>query len=94
MPDRSYREVREATLQTIALHQLPGLLTRLTQSVRVLTLAILLLQGTELGHAVQLLRRLEAAIGELEVDDSGGDRALPARCSGADLRGARGWAAI
>jgi hypothetical protein len=100
MPDRSYREVREATLQTIALHQLPGILTRLTQSVRVLTLALLLLQGTELGGAVQLLRRLEAAVAELEADEGGaggGERERPARAAGANgaaVHGANGLAPI
>jgi hypothetical protein len=67
MPDRSYREVKEAALQTAALHKLPGGMSQLTRSVRVMTLAVLMLQGTELAAAMQLLHALEAAVDAAEV---------------------------
>ena len=70
MPDRSYREVKEAALQTAALHKLPGVMSELTRSVRVMTLAVLMLQGTELSAAVRLLAALEAAVDAAEAEVS------------------------
>jgi hypothetical protein len=71
MPDRSYLEVKEAALQTVALHKLPGRMSQLTRSVRVMTLAVLMLQGTELATAMRLLHALEAAVDAAEAEASG-----------------------
>jgi hypothetical protein len=68
MPDRSYREVKEAALQTAALHKLPGRISQLTRSVRVMTLAMLMLQGAELSAAMRLLNALEAAVDAAEAE--------------------------
>jgi hypothetical protein len=69
MPERSYREVKEAALQTVALHKLPGKMNQLNRSVRVMTLAVLLLHDTELEAAMRMLTALEAAVGETELSD-------------------------
>jgi hypothetical protein len=84
MPDRSYLEVKEAALQTVALRKLPDRMSQLTRSVRVMTLAVLMLQGTELAAAMRLLNALEAAVDAAEADESAereGERAV----SSADL---------
>ena len=89
MPDRSYLEVKEAALQTVALHKLPGKMSQLRRSVRVMTLAVLMLQGTELAAAMRLLHSLEAAVDASEAEAGGepeGDRSL----NGADLPRLRG----
>ena len=90
MPDRSYLEVKEAALQTVALHKLPGKMSQLTRSVRVMTLAVLMLQGTELAAAMRLLTALEAAVDAAEAEVSAeqeGERSL----SSADLPHLRIW---
>jgi hypothetical protein len=90
MPDRSYLEVKEAALQTVALHKLPGRMSQLTRSVRVMTLAVLMLQGTELAAAMRLLTALEAAVDAAEAEASAeqeGERSL----SSADLPHLRVW---
>ena len=69
MPERSYREVKEAALQTVALHKLPGKMSQLNRSVRVMTLALLLLQDTELEAAMRMLTALEAAVDETALSD-------------------------
>lgn len=66
MPDRSYLEVKQAALQTVALHKLPDRMNELTRSMRVMTLAVLMLQGTELDAAMRLLHALEAAVDAAE----------------------------
>jgi hypothetical protein len=77
MPDRSYREVKEAALQTAALQKLPGEMSQLNRSVRAMTLAVLMLQGTELAAAMRLLNALEAAVDEAEVSvEQAGERSL------------------
>jgi hypothetical protein len=88
MPDRSYLEVKEAALQTVALQKLPGRMSQLTRSVRVMTLAVLMLQGTELAAALRLLQALEAAVDEAEA--SAGQEGEPATAS-ADLPHLLGW---
>jgi hypothetical protein len=90
MPDRSYLEVKEAALQTVALHKLPGRMSQLTRSVRVMTLAVLMLQGTELAAAMRLLTALEAAVDAAEAEvgaEQEGERSL----SSADLPRLRIW---
>jgi hypothetical protein len=84
MPDRSYLEVKEAALQTVALRKLPDRMSQLTRSVRVMTLAVLMLQGTELAAAMRLLSALEAAVDAAEAEGSAeqeGERSV----SSADL---------
>jgi hypothetical protein len=90
MPDRSYREVKEAALQTVALQKLPGSMSQLNRSVRVMTLAVLMLQGTELAAATRLLTALEAAVDAAEAEvskEQEGERSL----SSADLPHLRRW---
>jgi hypothetical protein len=70
MPDRSYLEVKEAALQTVALRKLPDRISQLTRSVRVMTLAVLMLQGTELAAAMRLLNALEAAVDAAKAEGS------------------------
>ncbi len=73
MPERSYREVKEAALQTVALRKLPDEMSQLNRSVRVMTLALLLLRDTQLEAAMRMLTALEAAVDEAELSEEEGD---------------------
>src|SRR5215472_8481217 len=91
MPDRSYLEVKEAALQTVALHKLPGRMSEVTRSVRVMTLAVLMLQGTELAAAMRLLTALEAAVDAADAAEVGAEQEGERSLSSADLPHLRVW---